>query len=59
MAELLTILETADRLHVSRATVYRLIRDRRLAVTKVRNSTFVTMTELERFVKVSERGRLA
>ena len=61
MSELLALDEVARRLGgISRRTVYRLIADRKLRVTKVRGSSFVSASEVERFVKTSERpGRVA
>lgn len=61
MTELRTIEETAKRLRVSRATVYREIKRRRLKVTKVRGSSFVNELEIERYLKAAERpnGRTA
>lgn len=55
----LTIDESAAYLRVSRRTVYRLIADRRLAVIKVRSSSFIRQAELDRFLRASERGRAA
>ena len=55
MSELLTVQEAASRLRVSRRTLYRLIAERRIAVTKVRGSSFVTELELERYVKAAGR----
>ena len=60
MSELLTLEEAGRRLGgVSRRTVERLIRDRKLTVTKVRRSSFIELTELERYVRQSGRGRLS
>jgi len=60
MPELLTLEEAGKRLGgVSRRTVERLIRDRKLKVTKVRRSSFVEAAELERYIAQSRRGRLA
>lgn len=59
MSELLTILETAERLKVSRRTVYRLIAERRLSIVKVRGSSFITERELERYIASIIRGRVA
>ncbi len=56
MAELLSLDEVARRLGgISRRTVYRLIADRKLRVTKVRGSSFVTAAEIERYVRTAER----
>ncbi len=55
MSELLTVQEAASRLRVSRRTLYRLIAERRIVVTKVRGSSFVTELELERYVKAAGR----
>jgi excisionase family DNA binding protein len=59
MTELRTVAETAEALRVSRATVYRLVKDRKLRVTKVRGSTFVAQAEIDRYLKNAERGRVA
>ncbi len=60
MPELLTLEEAGKRLGgVSRRTVERLIRERKLAKTKVRGSSFVESAELERYIRQSQRGRLA
>ena len=61
MTELLALDEVARRLGgISRRTVYRLIADRKLRVTKVRGSSFVTEAELERYIRTAERpGRVA
>lgn len=56
MAELLTIAEAASRLRVSSRTVYRLIADRKLRVTKVRGSSFVRETEIARYLETAERS---
>jgi excisionase family DNA binding protein len=56
VSELLTVQEAAAQLRVSRRTLYRLIAERRIAVTKVRGSSFVTAVELERYVKAAGRG---
>lgn len=56
MSELLDLGEVARRLGgISRRTVYRLIADRKLRVTKVRGSSFVTEVELERYIRTAER----
>jgi excisionase family DNA binding protein len=54
-----TVPETAERLRVSRRTVYRLIADRRLKITKVRGGTFVSEAEILRFLRDAERRRVA
>lgn len=61
MSELLSLDEVAQRLGgISRRTVYRLIADRKLRITKVRGSSFVTEAEIERYIKAAERpGRVA
>jgi len=59
MSVLLTIAETAERLRVSRRTVYRLVEEKKLRVTKVRGSSFVAELELDRYVRAAERGRVA
>lgn len=53
---LLNVEEAALRLRVSRATVYRLIKDGRLRLTKIRGSSFVTQAEIERYLRTAERG---
>ena len=55
-AVLLTVGEAAARLRVHRATVYRLIRDRKLRLTKVRGSSFIKATEIERYLRAAERS---
>lgn len=56
MSELLTLEEAGRRLGgVSKRTVQRLIADRQLKVVKVRRSSFVTLDELERYVKARQR----
>lgn len=60
MSVLLTIAEVAERLRVSKRTVYRLIADRRLRITKVRGSSFVADREIDRYLQAVERpGRVA
>lgn len=59
MSVLLTIAETAERLRVSRRTVYREIEAKKLRATKVRGSTFVAEIEVERYVRSAQRGRVA
>jgi excisionase family DNA binding protein len=59
MAELLTLDEAARRLRVSRRTVYRLIADRRLAITKIRGSSFVTVEAIERYLRTAGRHTAA
>lgn len=57
MSELLNLDEVGRRLGgISRRTVYRLIADRRLRVTKVRGSSFVTEAEVERYIRSVARG---
>jgi excisionase family DNA binding protein len=53
---LLTIRETAARLRVSERTVYRLIRDRKLRLTKVRGSSFVKDAEVDRYLRAADRA---
>jgi excisionase family DNA binding protein len=55
MSELLTIKEAGERLRVSPRTVQRLIADRQIKVVKIRRSSFVTLDELERYVKARQR----
>ena len=55
MTELRTLDESAKRLRVSRRTVYRLIAERRLKLTKVGGSSFVAEAELERYLRAAER----
>lgn len=57
MSELRDLDQTAVRLHVSRRTVYREIKAKRLRVVKVRGSSFVTDDEIERYIKSAERPR--
>lgn len=52
---LLTTDEAAVRLCVSRATLYRLVGDGKIRITKVRGRSFVTEAELERFLRTAER----
>ena len=59
MTELRTVMEAAAQIGVSRATVYREIKDRKIAVTKVRGSTFISQAELDRYLRARERGRVA
>ena len=59
MGELLTVPETATRLRVHRATVYRLIHDGKLRLTKVRGSSFVKEAEIERYLRAAERNTAA
>lgn len=46
----LTVNEAALYLRCSRRSVYRLIAERRITVTKVRSSTFIRRTELDRYL---------
>ena len=56
MSELLTLEEAGRRLGgVSKRTIQRLIADRQLKVVKVRRTPFVTIDELERYVKARQR----
>lgn len=57
MSELNSVNESARKIGVSRATVYREIKDKKLRVTKVRGSTFITDAEIERYLAASERRR--
>lgn len=59
MTEQYTVNEAAERLRVSRRTVYRLVAENRLRLTKVRGSSFVTRAEIERYLRLAERGRVA
>jgi excisionase family DNA binding protein len=59
VSALRTIAEAAELLRVSRRTVYRLISEKKLRVTKVRGSSFISDAELERYMKAAERGRVA
>ena len=59
MSALRTIAEAAELLRVSRRTVYRLISEKKLRMTKVRGSSFIAEAELERYMKAAERGRVA
>jgi excisionase family DNA binding protein len=60
MSELLTLEEAGKRLGgVSRRTVERLVRDRKIAKVKVRGSSFIAADELERYVRQLGRGRPA
>ena len=55
MSQLRTIAEAAALLRVSTRTVYRLIRDHKLRLTKVRGSSFVSDAEIERYLRAAER----
>jgi len=44
---------------ISRRTVYRLIADHKLRVTKVRGSSFVSQAEIERYLRAAERNTAA
>lgn len=55
MTTLLTINEAAARLYVHRATLYRLVGDGKLRITKVRGRSFITEAELERYLRTAER----
>lgn len=48
---LLTVDETAQRLSVSRWTVYRLFRDKKLRFVKVRGGTRIRTSEIERYLR--------
>lgn len=55
---LLTLPESMERLRVSRATLYRLIRDRELPSVKIAARRFIFESDLERFLahqRVAER----
>lgn len=56
MSELRTLDEVAERLRVSRRTVYRLAADRKIKITKIRGSSFVRETELARYIAAAERS---
>jgi excisionase family DNA binding protein len=49
--ELLTIADVAERLHLSRGSVYSLIRANRLAAKKIGRKTVVLASELDRFIE--------
>ena len=53
---LLTIDDAAQRLSVSRWTVYRLHRDGKLRFVKVRGGTRIRASELERYLRAAERA---
>jgi excisionase family DNA binding protein len=55
-ADLLTIDQTAERLTVSRWTVYRLVKARKLKIVKVRGGTRVRVSEIERYLRAAERN---
>jgi excisionase family DNA binding protein len=55
VSELRTINEAAARLRVSRATLYRLIAEKKIKLTKVRGSSFVTEAEIERYIALAKR----
>jgi excisionase family DNA binding protein len=59
MTKLLSVDEAAERLSVSRWTIYRLRRDGKLKLTKIRGSTRVSEREIERYLRVSERNTAA
>jgi excisionase family DNA binding protein len=59
MTELLDINQVAAFLGVHRATVYREVRRKRLRMVKVGGSTRFRRTELERYLRDSERDRVA
>ena len=48
--------EAATLLYVSRATLYRLVKDRKLRLTKVRGRSFVADREIERYLRAAERS---
>ena len=53
---LYSIPDTVEAIGLSRAMIYELIRDGELTVTKVGRRTFITRTELERFVNSLATG---
>lgn len=56
MSELLTLEQAGLRLGgVSKRTVQRLVADGQIRVVKIRRSTFVSLDELERYVKARQR----
>ena len=48
--QLLTVVETAAELRISRNTLYQLIRDRQIVPIKIGSRTFFERAEVERFV---------
>ena len=52
---LLTVSETAEALRLSRATVYRLFRKRKLRSVRIGCRRLVRVTELERIIKAGEQ----
>ena len=55
VSELLTVIQGAERLFVSRSTFYRLVAERKIRLTKVRGRSFVTEAELERYLATAQR----
>lgn len=49
--KLLTIIDVAAQLGVSRALVYREVKARRLPIVKIRNRTLVRAEDLDRYVE--------
>ena len=56
---LLTVDETAERLSVSRWTIYRLVKRKQLKLTKIGGSSRVKASELERYLRAAERNTAA
>ncbi|KKK46957.1 hypothetical protein LCGC14_3160030 [marine sediment metagenome] len=48
---MLTIIEVAKKLKVSRQTVYRLVNDDEIKIIKVRGSTRIEETELDAYIE--------
>lgn len=59
MSELLDIHEAARYLTVSERTVHRLVADGKLAKQKIRGGTRFRRSELERYLRASERTTAA
>ena len=54
-AVLLAVKEAADYLAVSRRTVYRLVKDEKLTILKVRGGSRIKRAELDRYLRDAER----
>lgn len=60
MSDLLDVQQAADYLGgIHRATVYRLVADKKLRIVKIRGATRFRRTELDRFLRAAERSREA
>lgn len=59
MSELLDLQDAADYLSVSRRTVYREVQRGKLRMVKVGGSTRFRKSELDRYIKASERDTAA